>query len=86
MLLKISQYLLGVTLSNLLHIFFDSYSANTQNINVTNDLKNKRNHTKAHYFLIPQHMQFTTHYFDFESKKVVREQVQIKRKSTDNES
>ena len=25
----------GVTFANLLHIFFDSYSANTQNINVT---------------------------------------------------
>ena len=26
----------GITLSNLFHVFFDSYSANTKNINVTN--------------------------------------------------
>ena len=39
--------------------------------NQCNHLKNKRNHIKStlHY---TRHIQFTTHYFDFESKKIVR--------------
>ena len=35
LLLIFSTLYAGVTLTDLLHIFFDSYSANTQNINVT---------------------------------------------------
>ena len=38
----------GVTLSNLLHIFFDSYSANTKN--QYKHVKNKCYHIKAHNF------------------------------------
>ena len=36
-----------MTLSNLLHIFFDSYSANAKKYQY-NHLKNKRNHIKKH--------------------------------------
>ena len=61
-------------LSCLLHIFFDSYSVNTLNINVN---------VKHTLFVATEHMQFTTHYFDFESKKIVRKQVQIKRTAKD---
>ena len=43
-----------------------------------NHLKNKRISYKSTLFLAPQHIQFTTH-FDFESKKIVPEQVYIKR-------
>ena len=57
----------GVTLSNLLHIFFQSCSANTKNINVAT-LKIKVIY-KSTVFLAPRHIQFTRHYFDFESKK-----------------
>ena len=63
----------GVTLSNLLHIFFQSYSANTKNINVAT-LKIKVIY-KSTVFLAPQHIQITRYYFDFESKKSVQEQV-----------
>ena len=47
---------MGVTLSNLINIFFDSYSANTQNINVTT--------LESTLFVAPQHIQFTAHYCD----------------------
>ena len=66
--LRISEFYLGyagVTLANLLHIFFDFYSANTRNINVT---KLKMQLYKSTLFLAIQHIQFTKHYFDFESK------------------
>ena len=56
-LLKSVQELL---LSCLLHIFVDSYSVNTLNINVN---------VKRTLFVATEHMQFTTH-FDFESKKL----------------
>ena len=59
--------LCGVTLSNLLHIFFDSCSANTKKYQC-NHHKNKCTHIKAHFFLAPQHMQFTKHYFDLSQK------------------
>ena len=62
----------GMTLSNLLHIFFDSCSANTKKY-FCNHLENKHNHIKAHFFLARQHNQLTTHYyFDFESKNCTR--------------
>ena len=57
----------GVTLANLLHIFFDSFSANTQNINVTT-LKTNVIY-KSTLLIATQHIQLTTHFFDFESKK-----------------
>ena len=40
----------GVTLSNLLHTFLESYSANTENIR--SQLKNKGNNTKVHHFYL----------------------------------
>ena len=46
---KSSNHNAVVTLANLIHIFFDSYSANTQNI-TCNHIKNKCNHIKVHYF------------------------------------
>ena len=55
--LNISLPKMGVTLSNLINIFFDSYSANTRSINVTT-LQNT-------LFVAPQHIQFTAHYCDF---------------------
>ena len=58
----------GVTLANLLHIFFDSYSTNTQNTNVTT-LKINVTY-KSTLFLATQYIQLITHYFDFESKKL----------------
>ena len=57
----------GVTLSNLLHMFFDSCSANTKKYQC-NHHKNKCTHIKAHFFVAPQHMQFTKHYFDLSQK------------------
>ena len=35
-----------------------------------NHVKNKRNHKKAQFLATTQHIQFTKHYFDFESKKL----------------
>ena len=47
-----------------------------------NHVKNKRNHKKAQFLATTQHIQFTKHYFDFESKKIVWKQVQIKQPAT----
>ena len=40
---------------------------------------------KGTLFSAPQHIQFTTHYFDFESKKTVRKQVETKRSAEDKQ-
>ena len=109
----------GVTLSNLLHIFFDSYSANTKNINLTT-LKVSAIIQKHTIFSISANIspkencpltliltpidrqsssvanvrvpQFTTHYFDFKSKKLYwnrcrsNDLPKINRKCAENES
>ena len=62
--------------------FFESHSANTQNISATT--VKIRNHIKTH---APQHIQFTTHYFDFETKnctKQVRVDQTIRQRKIEN--
>ena len=40
---------------------------------------------KGTLFSATQHIQFTTHYFDFESKKIVRKLVETKRSAEDKQ-
>ena len=80
----------GITLAHLLHIFFNAYSANTHNINVTTLKINVI--IKKHTIFSYSHIQFTTHFFDFKSKKLYgkrwrsNDPSKINRKCAENES
>ena len=80
----------GVTLSNLLYIFFDSYSANTKKYQCYH-LKNKFNHIKAQYFQLLsthnlQHIILTQSKKLHENRCRSNDPPKINRKCAENES